>query len=75
MSKLPRVKYDELLRALKRARFKEQRQRGSHIRLWRERDKRLITTVMHKGRDVPIGTLSAILKDAEIDVDDFRELL
>jgi len=54
--KLPRVKYDELLRALKRAGYKEQHQRGSHIRLWRESDKRQITTVFHKGKDVPIGT-------------------
>ena len=74
-NKLRRVKYDELLRALKRAGYKEQRQRGSHIRLWRESDQRQITTVFHKGKDVPIGTLRAILKDAGIEPDEFRKLL
>lgn len=74
-SKVPRLKYDELLRILRKAGYKEQRQRGSHIRLWRERDKRLITAVMHKGKDVPIGTLRAILKDAGIDLDELQNLL
>jgi len=73
--KLPRVDCQQLIRALKRAGFAEQRQRGSHLHLKRESDGRRVTVPMHKGRIVPIGTLRAILRDADISADQFRELL
>jgi len=64
-----------LIRALKRAGFEEQRQRGSHLHMRRESDGKRVTVPVHKGRIVPIGTLRAILRDADISVDEFRELL
>ena len=30
---------------------------------------------IHPGREVPIGTLRSILRDADISADDFRQLL
>jgi len=30
---------------------------------------------VHKGKDIPEGTLRAILKDADITIDELRELL
>ena len=73
--KLPRVDCQDLIRALKRAGFVEERQRGSHLHLRRVANHKRVTVPIHKGRMVPIGTLSAILRDADIDVDDFRKLL
>lgn len=73
--KLPRVDCDDLIRALKRAGFVPVRQRGSHLHLKRHSDNRRVTVPMHKGRIVPIGTLKAILRDADIDPDRFREFL
>ena len=73
--KLPRVTCDELIRALKRAGFEEQRQRGSHLHLRRASDGRRVTVPVHKGRTVPLGTLRAILRDAGISVEEFRDLL
>lgn len=73
--KLPRVECQQLIRALKRAGFAEQRQRGSHLHLKRESDGKRVTVPVHKGRIVPIGTLRAILRDAGISVEQFRELL
>ena len=73
--KLPRVTCDELIRALKRAGFEEQRQRGSHLHLRRASDGRRVTVPVHKGRTVPPGTLRAILRDAGISVEEFRDLL
>jgi predicted RNA binding protein YcfA (HicA-like mRNA interferase family) len=73
--KLPRVDCQQLIRALKRAGFAEQRQRGSHLHLKRESDGKRVTVPVHKGRIVPIGTLRAILRDADIRADQFRELL
>ena len=73
--KLPSVSCEQLVRALKRAGFVEQRQRGSHLHLRRETDKKRVTVPMHKGRTIPPGTLRAILRDADITVEEFGELL
>jgi predicted RNA binding protein YcfA (HicA-like mRNA interferase family) len=73
--KLPRVDCQRLIRALKRAGFEEQRQRGSHLHMRRASDGKRVTVPVHKGRIVPVGTLRAILRDADISVDEFRELL
>jgi len=73
--KLPRVDCQGLVRALERAGFVEQRQRGSHLHMKRESDGKRVTIPVHKGRDVPTGTLRAILRDADISIDEFRELL
>jgi len=73
--KLPRVNCRQLVRALKRAGFEEQRQRGSHLHMRRASDGKRVTVPVHKGRTVPIGTLRAILRDADVSVDEFCELL
>ena len=73
--KLPRVNCQDLIRALKRAGFVERRQRGSHLHLRRESDGKRVTVPVHQGRAVPIGTLRAVLRDANISIDEFRELL
>ena len=73
--KLPRVDCRQLVRALKRAGFEEQRQRGSHLHLRRVSDGKRVTVPVHQGRTVPVGTLRAILRDAHISLDEFRELL
>jgi len=73
--KLPRVDCQQLIRALKRAGFEEQRQRGSHLHLRRVSDGRRVTVPVHKGRMVPVGTLRAILRDADISIEEFRRLV
>ena len=73
--KLSRVDCRQLIRALKRAGFEEQRQRGSHLHLRRAADGKRVTVPVHKGRTVPTGTLRAILRDADISIDEFQRLL
>lgn len=73
--RLPRVGCRHLIRALKGAGFEEQRQQGSHLHLRRASDGKRVTVPVHQGRTVPVGTLRAILRDADISVDEFRELL
>jgi predicted RNA binding protein YcfA (HicA-like mRNA interferase family) len=73
--KLPRVDCQDLIRALKRAGFEEKRQRGSHLHMQRLSDKKRVTVPVHKGKVVPIGTLRAILRDADISIEEFRKLL
>ena len=73
--KLSRVNCQQLIRALKCAGLEERRQRGSHLHLHRKSDGKRTTVPVHKGRTIPTGTLCAILRDADIGVDEFRELL
>jgi predicted RNA binding protein YcfA (HicA-like mRNA interferase family) len=73
--KLPRVDCQQLVRALKRAGFVEQRQKGSHLHMRRASDNKRVTVPIHKGRTMPIGTLRGILRDANISIDEFRTLL
>jgi predicted RNA binding protein YcfA (HicA-like mRNA interferase family) len=71
----PRVTAGELLRALRRAGFREIRTSGSHIRL-RSRDSQFSVTVPgHTGVILKPKTLHAILEQAGLTVDQFRELL
>lgn len=65
-------KAKEVLRKLKRAGFEERRQSGSHLVL-RHEDGRQTYLPMHTG-DVPTGTFRAILKQAGLTEDEFRDL-
>lgn len=73
--RLPRIDCEQLIAALKRAGFEERRQKGSHLHLRRLSDGKRVTVPVHKGKVVPIGTLRAILRDADISVEEFRDLL
>jgi predicted RNA binding protein YcfA (HicA-like mRNA interferase family) len=73
--KLPRVTSEQLIKALHRAGFEERRQRGSHLHLCRSSDSKRVTVPIHKGRIIHIGTLRAILRDIDLKIEDFRELL
>lgn len=73
--KLPSVNARQLIRALNRAGFEERRQSGSHLHLKRDRDGKRVTVPVHQGRSIPTGTLRAILRDADISIEAFLELL
>jgi predicted RNA binding protein YcfA (HicA-like mRNA interferase family) len=76
LSQWPQTNGARLVRALLRVGFIQLRQVGSHVTL-RHRDdpSRRATIPVHQGRDLPPGTLRAILKGAQVDVDELRELL
>ena len=73
--KLPRVEGREVVRALERAGFEVRRQKGSHVHLRRESDKRRVTVPVHSGKTLPPGTLGGILRDAGVEVEELRRLL
>lgn len=73
--RLPNVDCQQLVKALTRAGFEEQRQRGSHLHLRRAADGKRVTVPMHKGRTLPPGTLRAILRDADVTTEQLCELL
>jgi len=43
--------------------------------MFRDTDKRRLTVPIHKGRDLPLGTPKAILKDADISHEELIKLL
>jgi len=75
MNKVPALNYDRIVAALQRDGWVVVRQRGSHIRLQKHLpDKTLkLTLPMHK--PVKRSTLSHVLKQANMTVEDLNRLL
>jgi predicted RNA binding protein YcfA (HicA-like mRNA interferase family) len=67
MTRLPRLKGKELVRALDRT-------RGSHVFL-RHPDGRTTTVPVHSGETIGPGLLRAILRDVELSVDELANLI
>lgn len=63
-----------LVKALQAAGFELTRVSGSHHRL-KHKDGRATTVPVHGNKDVPKGTLRAILRDCELTVAELRDLL
>jgi predicted RNA binding protein YcfA (HicA-like mRNA interferase family) len=74
VSALPRICGREVVQALKRIGYEQDRQRGSHMIL-RQTDSphRRVTVPDHK--EVAKGTLRAIIREVGLTVDEFNDLL
>jgi len=73
--KLPRVTGREVVRALERAGFVFDRQRGAHVILVHPQRCRRVSVPVHAGQIVKPGTLKGILDDAGLSVEEFIQLL
>ena len=73
MSKLPQVSGKNCLKALSKVGFFVKRQKGSHIIICRNDPFAEVVIPNHKTLDK--GTLRAIIRQADLDVDEFIELL
>ncbi len=71
MNKLPRVSGKEAIAALERLGFTRVRQRGSHVVLKRQTEAGAVGCVVPLHRTLAIGTLSGILKQAKVPVEEF----
>lgn len=74
MSRLPRITGREIVVALRKVGFEVNRIKGSHHFL-RHVDGRGTVIPVHSGETIGPGLLSAILRDCEIDRDEFIALL
>ena len=61
MPKLPVMSGTELVRLLDKADFVVVRQKGSHLRMRRERDGKVVTVPMHPSRDIDRSLLHKII--------------
>jgi len=63
---------------LKKAGFEERRQRGSHLFLWHPEREAVATVPMqraHAARNLPRGTLKAIIRQAGLTEDEFQAFI
>jgi predicted RNA binding protein YcfA (HicA-like mRNA interferase family) len=75
MSKVPSLHYDQVVRALRRDGWVIVRQRGSHIRLHKHVPDETLKLVIPAHRPIKRSTLSHILKQARLTVEEFEKLL
>jgi predicted RNA binding protein YcfA (HicA-like mRNA interferase family) len=66
--------YREVKRRLEAAGFREVSSKGSHVKFARETDRGTYTAIAPQHREVPVGTLRSILKQAGISPDEFESL-
>jgi predicted RNA binding protein YcfA (HicA-like mRNA interferase family) len=71
MPRLPRISSLEVIRVLERLGFYQVRQTGSHIVLKKPLPDGEIVCVVPLHRELKIGTLSGILKQAKVTPDEF----
>ncbi len=74
MRRLPSLKARQVVTVLEKCGFTILRIAGSHYQLFNERTRRH-TTVPYHNRDLPRGTVAAILRQAGITRDEFLGLL
>jgi predicted RNA binding protein YcfA (HicA-like mRNA interferase family) len=75
MPKLPRVSGRKAIRALERLGFVQVRQKGSHVTLKKVTDAGVTGCTVPAHDALAIGTLSSILKQAQVTPEEFLENL
>ena len=73
MNKLPQVSGKDCIKALEKVGFFVKRQKGSHIILCR--DEPFAEVVVPNNKTLDKGTLRAIIRQVNLDIDEFIELL
>jgi predicted RNA binding protein YcfA (HicA-like mRNA interferase family) len=75
MPKLPRISGEKAIRTLKNFGFEAVRQQGSHVVLKKKTVEGEIGCVVPLHRELAVGTLHGILKQAKISVQEFLKEL
>ena len=73
MSRLPIVTWEQVTKALERAGFVFDRQRGSHLVYFHPESNRMV--VVPKHHEIKTGTLREILREAELSREDLNRFL
>ncbi len=75
MTKVPNLNYGQVLSALRRDGWIIVRQKGSHIRLQKHTTERTLKLTVPARSPIKKSTLSHIIKQAHLSVDEFTKLL
>ncbi|OFX55528.1 MAG: addiction module toxin, HicA family [Bacteroidetes bacterium GWA2_30_7] len=71
MGRLSGFRYREIVKILKKFGFEFYRQAAGSHEIWYNQQKNKFTTIPNHSGDMPEGTLRAILRQADINVNDF----
>ncbi len=72
--KLPRVNASEVIKVLEKIGFSLSRQSGSH-KIYKNKEGKRVTVAFHSGIILHPKVLKNILKDADLSLEKFKELL
>lgn len=75
MPKLPVIKDRQFIKAIKMLGFVEHQERGTSHLVFKHPDGRRTTVARHQGKDIPRGTLRAIIRDLNISIVEFINIL
>lgn len=75
MTKVPSLHYEKVIKALRRDGWVVVRQKGSHVRLQKRTSTETLKLIVPAHRPIKRSTLSHILKQAQLPLDAFIELL
>lgn len=75
MTKVPSLPYEKIINALKRDGWIVVRQKGSHIRLQKHKGEKSLKITVPAHKPVKRSTLAHIIKDAELNLDEFLDLI
>ena len=75
MTKVPSLPYEKVITALKRDGWVVVRQRGSHIRLQKHTRSEVLKLTIPAHRPIKRSTLSHILMQARLTVEELKDLL
>lgn len=73
MPKLPSLKPKKIIRKLKKLGFIEDHTTGSHIIFYHPKTKKRAVVPYHL-KDLPLGTLLSLLREAGVDKEDFLKV-
>jgi len=71
MGRLAGFRYKDVARKIRHFGFVFDRQAAGSHEIWRQSETGRKVTLPHHSRDMPEGTLRAVLREAGIEVDDF----
>ncbi|KAF0145257.1 MAG: hypothetical protein FD156_1088 [Nitrospirae bacterium] len=75
MPKLKRISGEKAIKGLEKLGFQQVRQRGSHVVMKKQTSDEEIGCVVPLHKELAIGTLRGILKQAKLSVEEFTEIL
>jgi predicted RNA binding protein YcfA (HicA-like mRNA interferase family) len=75
MTKIPSLPYDQVIKALQRGGWVVVRQKGSHVRIQKHTAMETLKLTIPAHRPIKRSTLSHILKQAKLTVEEFDQLL
>jgi predicted RNA binding protein YcfA (HicA-like mRNA interferase family) len=74
MGRLSGFRYRDIIKILKKLGFTFYRQAAGSHEIWFNPETKRFTTIPNHAGDMPEGTLRAILKQADIDADEFLKM-